>query len=387
MIIAGKHVWIADRFMPAKIYVEDGVICRVSSYSYEDNGAEKIDQDFGDNYIYPGFIDIHTHGSYGYDTNDGEPEGLRNWVKNVTEEGVTAILPTTVTQMPEVLTKAVANVATVVKEGYEGAEILGIHLEGPFIDSSKKGAQPEEAIVKPSVDQFIKYQEAAEGLIKYITLSPEHDEDFALTRYCSTNNVTVSAGHSSAEFETMLYAIANGVSSMTHVYNGMTGLHHREPGMVGAALILDEFYGEIIGDGMHVSKEAVKLFFDRKGKDHAILITDSLRAKHCPRGGVYDLGGHEIEINEDGLALLKGTNTIAGSTLSMNKGLRFLIEEAGVTPSQAINAATLNPARVLKVYDRKGRIAAGYDADITVLDRDYEVIGTYCKGLFFTKQK
>ncbi len=379
-------MWISDRFLPAKIYVEDGAICKVTPYS-PDSENEKIDKDFGENYIYPGFIDIHTHGSCGFDTNDGEPEGLKNWVLNVTEEGVTSILPTTVTQMPEVLKKAVSNVASVTIEGYEGAEILGIHLEGPFIDSSKKGAQPEEAIARPSVEQFIEYQKAAKGLIKYITLSPEHDEDFALTRYCSNNGVTVSAGHSSAEFETILYAMANGVSSMTHVYNGMTGLHHSEPGMVGAALILDGLYGALIGDGMHASQDAVKLFFDRKGKDHGILITDSLRAKHCPRGGVYDLGGHEIEINEDGLALLKGTNTIAGSTLSMNKGLKFLIEEAKVTPSFAINAATINPARALKVADRKGKIAAGYDADIAVLDKEYEVIGTFCRGQFFTKQK
>lgn len=387
LIIAGKHVWIVDRFVPAKIYVENGVIVKVLPFSEGESESEDVDYYYDEAFIYPGFIDIHTHGSYGFDTNDAEPEGLKNWIKNVTEEGVTAILPTTVTQMPDVLSRAVANVADVVKEGYDGAEILGIHLEGPFIDSSKKGAQPEEAIAVPNVEQFKKYQEAAEGLIKYITLSPEHDEDFALTRYCSGNGVTVSAGHSSATFETVLYAMANGVTSMTHVYNGMTGLHHREPGMVGSALVLDELYGEIIGDGMHVSKEAVKLFFDRKGNDHGILITDSLRAKHCHRGGVYDLGGHEIEINEDGLALLKGTNTIAGSTLSMNRGLKFLIKEAGVSPLQAINAATLNPARVLGVAERKGKIAAGFDADFAVLDIDYNVVTTFCKGRSFIKQK
>ena len=176
MRIQGKRVWIAGQFIAAQMEIEDGVISRIHGY-----GAGPADQDYGDKRIVPGFIDIHTHGAYDFDTNDGRPEGLRNWMKRIPEEGVTAILPTTVTQMPDVLTKAVANVAAVVKEGYEGAEILGIHFEGPFLDMEYKGAQPPEAIASASVEQFKKYQEAAQGLIKYITLAPERDPDHALT--------------------------------------------------------------------------------------------------------------------------------------------------------------------------------------------------------------
>lgn len=144
-------------------------------------GTHTADVDYGDKAILPGFIDLHTHGSYGYDTNDAETEGLRDWMSRIPEEGVTSILPTTVTQMPEVLTKAVASVAQVIDEGYEGAEILGIHFEGPYLDMEYKGAQPPEAIAQPSVEQFKQYQAAARGWIKYITLSPEHDTDHALT--------------------------------------------------------------------------------------------------------------------------------------------------------------------------------------------------------------
>ena len=176
MRIQGKRVWIAGQFMAAQMEIEDGVISRIHEY-----GAGPADEDYGDKRIVPGFIDIHTHGAYDFDTNDGQPEGLRNWMKRIPEEGVTAILPTTVTPMPDVLTRAVANVAAVVKEGYEGAEILGIHFEGPFLDMEYKGAQPPEAIASASVEQFKKYQEAAEGLIKYITLAPERDPDHALT--------------------------------------------------------------------------------------------------------------------------------------------------------------------------------------------------------------
>ena len=173
---------------------------------------------------------------------------------------------------------------------------------------------------------------------------------------------------------------ANGASSMTHVYNAMSPYHHRKPGMVGAAFRLRDLYGEIICDGCHSHLAAVNNFFAAKGRDHVIMVTDSLRAKHCPPGGNYQLGGHDIEIGEDGLARLAGTDTIAGSTLRMNRGLRILAEEAQVPFDAAVNSCTLNPARCLGVDDRKGRIAAGCDADLAVLDSDYEVLETWCRG-------
>lgn len=378
MRIQGKKMWIAGQFMAAQLLIEEGVIRQVLPY-----GEKEADEDYGDNRVLPGFIDIHTHGAYGYDTNDARPEGLREWMRRIPEEGVTSILPTTVTQMPDVLTAAVASVAKVVEEGYEGAQILGIHFEGPYLDMDYKGAQPPEAIAVPSVEQFQMYQEAAKGLIRYITLAPEHDPDHRLTRYCASNGVAVSMGHSSASYEKALLGIANGATSMTHVYNGMTPYHHRNPGLVGTALRVRDIYGEVICDGCHSHLAALNNFFTAKGRDYAIMVSDSLRAKHCPPGGNYQLGGHDIEIGEDGLARLKGTDTIAGSTLQMNRGLQVLIEKAGVPVDAAINACTINPARCLGVDDRKGKICAGYDADLVVLDRDYSVIQTYCKGKAF----
>lgn len=329
----------------------------------------------------PGFIDVHTHGAYGFDTNDGEQEGLRDWMRRIPEEGVTGILPTTVTQMPDVLTKAVANVAAVVREGYQGAEILGIHFEGPYLDMEYKGAQPPEAIAEPSVEQFKMYQQAAEGLIRYITLAPEHDKDFALTRHCKETGVVVSMGHSSASYEEAMMGIANGATSMTHVYNGMTSLHHRKPGLVGAAFRVRDIYGEIICDGRHSHLAALNDFVNSKGRDYTIMISDSLRAKHCPPGGDYELGGHPIEIKASGLAYIKGTNTIAGSTLCMNRGLKILVEDALIPFDAALNSCTVNPARCLGVDNRKGRLAAGYDADVVVLEDNYDVCQTYCRGV------
>lgn len=376
MVLQSRRVWLAGQFVPAQLEVADGKIVNVYPF-----GTKTPDVDYGNKRIVPGFIDVHTHGAYGFDTNDGEPEGLRDWMRRIPEEGVTSILPTTVTQMPEVLTKAVANVAKVVEEGYEGAEILGIHFEGPYLDMEYKGAQPPEAIAKPTVEQFKMYQEAAHGMIKYITMAPEHDPEFALTKYCSQNGVVVSMGHSSASYEQALMGIANGAMSMTHVYNGMTPYHHRKPGLVGTALRVRDIYGEIICDGCHSHLAALNNFFIAKGRDYSIMISDSLRAKHCPPGGNYELGGHPIEIGEDGLARLKGTDTIAGSTLNINKGLRILVEEAMVPFDAALNSCTINPARVLRVDDRKGKLTAGYDADIVVLEDDYAVAQTYCKGI------
>ncbi|MCD7908234.1 MAG: N-acetylglucosamine-6-phosphate deacetylase [Clostridium sp.] len=375
MIIQSKRIWIAGQFIAAQLEIEGKKILRVLPY-----GSRQADEDCGNDRIVPGFIDIHSHGAYNFDTNDGEPEGLREWMRRIPEEGVTSILPTTVTQMPDVLEKAVANVAAVAGEGYQGAEMLGIHFEGPYLDMEYKGAQPPEAIATAAVEQFKRYQEAAEGMIKYITLAPEHDEDFALTRYCSENGVVVSMGHSSATYEQALLGIANGATSMTHVYNGMTPYHHRKPGLVGTALRVRDIYGEVICDGCHSHLAALNNFFTAKGRDYSIMISDSLRAKHCPPGGKYQLGGHDIEIGEDGLARLKGTDTIAGSTLFLNRGLKLLVEQAMVSFDAALNSCTINPARCLGVDHRKGRIAAGYDADLVRLTDDYGVAQTWCRG-------
>ncbi|MCI8837715.1 MAG: N-acetylglucosamine-6-phosphate deacetylase [Hungatella sp.] len=375
MILQSRRIWIGGQFLEAQLDIAEGKIQAVYPY-----GTKAADEDYGTKRVVPGFIDIHTHGAYGFDTNDAEPEGLRDWMRRIPEEGVTGILPTTVTQMPDVLTKAVANVAAVVKEGYEGAEILGIHFEGPYLDMEYKGAQPPEAIAEPSVEQFKMYQEAAKGLIKYITLAPEHDRDFALTKYCKQTGVVVSMGHSSATYEQAMMGIANGAASMTHVFNGMTGFHHRTPGLVGTAMRVRDIYGEVIGDGCHSHLAALNDYVTAKGRDFTILISDSLRPKHCPPGGEYELGGHPIEISESGLAYLKGTTTIAGSTLNMNRGLKILVEDAMIPFDTALNSCTINPARCLSVDDRKGRLNAGYDADVVVLEDNYDVYQTYCRG-------
>ena len=376
MIIQSKKIWIADQFVAAQLDVEDGIIKNIYPYN-----EKEVTKDYGNLRILPGFIDIHCHGAYGFDTNEAQEEGLRNWTKNIVNEGVTALLATTLTQSEEVLTNAVSNVAKVVEDGYEGAEILGIHFEGPYLNKAHKGAQPEEFCVKPDVEQFKRYQEAAHGLIKYISMAVENDDDFALTKYCSQNGVVVSIGHSNATYEQAVLAFANGARSMTHVYNAMTPFTHRANGLVGGALRIRNMYGEIICDGNHSTLTALNNFFMSKGPDYGIMISDALMCKGLPEGTKFDFGGQEVIIYPDGSAHLVEAGNLAGSTLKINKGLQILIEEALVPVNYAINACTCNPARCLHVDDRKGYISVGYDADLVVLDNNYEVVQTYCKGI------
>lgn len=374
MIIQSTQVWVVDSFLACQIEVEDGKIAAILPY-----GTKPVDEDYGDLRVVPGFIDQHTHGAYGWDTNDATEEGLRKWLKNIPQEGVTALLPTTITQSEEVLTKAVRNVADVVKAGYEGAEVLGIHFEGPYLDQVYKGAQPEQYCVKPDVEQFKRYWEASDHLIKLITMACEHDEGYELTHYCVDHGIVVSQGHSSATYDQALMAVANGAMSMTHVYNGMTKFHHREPGLVGAAMRFRNVYGEIITDGNHSTLAAINDFFRAKGPNFGIMITDSLMVKSLPTGTKVLFGGNEIELMPDGSAHLTSTGGLAGSTLKVNMGLKILAE-AGVDWQTAINSCTINPATMLGVNDRKGSLQAGKDADIVVLNPNYEVVMTYCRG-------
>lgn len=376
MIIQSTRVWESGQFIKAQLEVEDDKIINVLPYA-----KKPVDKDYGDLRIVPGFIDVHTHGAYGFDTNDANEEGLRNWMEKIPSEGITGICPTTITQSHEVLSKALKNVAKVVKEGYKGAEILGIHFEGPYLDMVKKGAQPEQYIVPPSVEEFKQYQEDAEGLIKIITMATELDKDFSLTKYCSSHGVNVSIGHSNATYDEALMAVANGAKSMTHIYNGMSGFNHRENGLVGAAFRFKDVYGEVICDGNHSTLASLNILFASKGRDRVIMITDSLLGKGYKVGTKFLFGGNEVEIYPDGSAHLVEAKNLAGSTLKVNEGLKILVEKAQVPFDAALNSCTCNPARYLGIDNRKGYLYTGYDADIVVLNDDYSVAQTYCKGI------
>lgn len=375
MILQSKRVWVLNEWMDAQVEISDGKIAAVHPY-----GTYAADRDYGDRRIVPGFIDVHTHGAYGFDTNDADPEGLRRWAKSIVSEGITGFLPTTITQSEEVLTKALKNVANVVREGYEGARILGIHFEGPYLDQTFKGAQPEQYCVSPDLEQFKRYLEASEGLIRIVTMACEHDEGYRLTRFLCEKGIVPSLGHSSATFDQAVMAFANGARSVTHVYNGMAPYHHREPGIVGASFRFRNVFGEIICDGNHSTWAALNTFFTNKGPDYGVMITDSLQVKGLPAGTRTLFGGNLIELYEDGSAHLVGAGNLAGSTLKVNQGLRNLVEMAGLPWQTAINSCTINPARLIGMEASKGSITAGKDADVVVLGDDYSVEAVYVCG-------
>lgn len=375
MIIQSKRVYIASQLIPAQIEITDGKISGVYKY-----GEKPVDEDYGDLRIVPGFYDVHTHGYNGYDATAGGKDGLKRWLKDLPKEGVCGVCPTTLTQSHDTLKKAVTEIKDVKNEDPEGAEILGIHFEGPYLDVKYKGAQPEEYIVKGTVEEFREYQDACDGMIRIITLAPEHDDDFALTRYCYDTGVRVSLGHTDASYDTAVMALANGARGFTHTYNAMTPLSHRENGVVGAAFRAHDTFAECICDGNHSTMAALNIFF-REKRGYGVMITDSLMCKGFPAGTVFDFGGQDVEIYPDGSAhITTGRKQLAGSTLKINEGIKNLVEKALVPFEDAVDAASINPMKYIGMDDHKGRIRYGYDADIVVLNDDYSVKQTYCLG-------
>ncbi len=329
-------------------------------------------------HIIPGMIDVHIHGAAGADTMDGTVEAIETIAKRLPEEGTTSFLATTMTQSNENITAAL----TAVKE-YQSitesiyAEVIGVHLEGPFINVHKAGAQPSEYIIEPDVAMFQKWNEASGQQIKLVTLAPEVNGADELIDYLVAHDIVVSIGHSNGTYHDVVAAVKKGASHVTHLFNGMTGMHHREPGVVGGALLLDELHVEMIADGIHICPEMIELAYRQKGADRIVLITDSIRAK-CLQNGQYDLGGQQVTVLHDRATL--EDNTLAGSILKLNEGARHFQRYTGCSMQEVIQVTSVNPAKELNVYDRKGSLSIGKDADFVVVDDDFNVMFTYCRG-------
>lgn len=364
--VAGKGLVKTD------IAFEDGKIVAIGKL---DNVEPIFDTD---GVVLPGFIDEHIHGAGGADAMDGTEEALQTISEYVAKEGTTGFLATTMTQSPENIGKALKNVKTVREKGeYKGAEILGVHLEGPFISPKHVGAQPLEYVAKPAPETFDKYNEISGGNIKVVTLAPEVEGGLDLVKHLAKIGVVASIGHTGAKFSDVEAAVAAGATNVTHTYNAQTPLHHREAGVVGAAMLIDELNCEMICDTIHVSVPAIKIFVKNKPHDKFTLITDAMRAKGMP-DGLSELGGQQVFVKNGEARLSDGT--LAGSVLKMNVAVKNLVEKVGVSFTDAVDFASANPAKNLGLYDARGSIEVGKRADFAVMDKDYNILYTVIGG-------
>lgn len=337
-----------------------------------------------DGIVVPGFIDEHIHGAGGADAMDGTVDALQTISEFLAREGTTGFLATTMTQSPENITNALKAVKKVREKGeYKGAEVLGVHLEGPFISPKHVGAQPLEYVATPDAELFDKYNEASGNSIKIVTLAPEVEGGLGLVKHLSNIGVVASVGHTGGKYADVVNAVAAGATNVTHTYNAQTGLHHREAGVVGAAMLLDELNCEMICDTIHVSVPAIKLVIKNKPHDKYTLITDAMRAKGMP-DGKSELGGQDVFVNNGEARLADGT--LAGSVLKMNVAVKNLVEKAGVPFTDAIDFATYNPAKNIGVLNERGTIEVGKRADLTVLNSDFEVLYTLVNGKIVYKK-
>jgi N-acetylglucosamine-6-phosphate deacetylase len=339
-------------------------------------GATVIDAEGG--YLSPGLIELHIHGYLGRDVCDASEESIRIISKGLLENGVTGYLPTTMTVDMKVITGAIESVRALMAESrtpeFDGTTILGVHAEGPFISESKKGAQDPRYILKPDAD-FVK---ANSDVIRVITLAPEEDDaDFSqIKRITAETDVVVSMGHTSADYDTAVAGVKAGVRHATHLFNAMTPLTHRGPGVVGAALNSDEVSTELIVDTHHVNKALFDTVYKLKGRK-LCFITDCLPAGGLPEGE-YTLGGAKIIYKNDLCRLEDGT--IAGSVLKLNKGVWNVYTNSKIPLHECVNCASLNPATTLGIADKKGSIKVGKDADFVILDNEFNVKKTIIGG-------
>ena len=322
-------------------------------------------------YLIPGLTDLHFHGCKGEDFSDATPEGLQIMADYELSRGVTQICPAGMTLGEDQLTRICQNAAHHRSHNTGGAELVGLHLEGPFLCKAKKGAQNEAFLHDPDPVMLHRLQEAAEGLVKLVTLAPEQPGSREFIRGALADGVTVSLGHTTADYDTALAAYQAGARQATHLFNAMPPFTHRAPGVVGAAFDSPAVNVELISDGVHIHPSVVRAVFQLFGRDRVILISDSLRATGMPDGR-YPFGGQEIEVHGNRATMAGDPNTLAGSVSDLMACMKTAVS-FGIPLADAVTAAAVNPARVLGIDDRLGTLDAGKEANVVVLDQHLDV--------------
>ena len=332
-------------------------------------------------YITPGFIDIHIHGSNGSDVMDANMESLKNISNFLAGNGTTSWLATTMTVGVNEIRNSLQTVSEYMNSGRQGAQILGVHLEGPFLSPLAKGAHAEQHILPPAIANYQAITDGFWNLVRLITMAPEQEGALEMVSYLKERNITPSLGHTKGSYQQCCSGITAGMHHVCHFYNAMTPLNHREPGAVGAILENDTVTIELIADLVHVHPAAIRLAYKVKGRDRIVLITDAMNATGL-KDGEYELGGIPVYVR-NGEARQKD-GTLAGSTLTQDQALRNMVD-IGIPSEDVVAMLTETPARQIGVNTFKGRLAVGYDADINMLDQEFNIKETYVKGIAVTK--
>lgn len=360
--------------------VEEDRVSRIESLTASEHESANATHRFPEATLVPSYVDIHIHGCAGHDVMEATPEALARIGTYLASRGVGAYFPTTVTSSREETMRSLAGIAVEIerspKVGHRGATPLGIHLEGPFLSHSKRGVHTEALLEAPSIALFDRFWNAAEGKICLMTIAPELPGAAELIAHASSLGVRCSMGHSDAKVCEAEAGFAAGARSATHTFNAMRAMDHREPGLAAFVLDKQSLFAEIICDGVHVDPLMVRLYFKAKDKDRIILVTDGMSATGMPEG-IYMLGDMEVEVR-DGRCTSNGT--LAGSVLTLDRGVQNLMQFTGASLATAATAASRNPSQLMGINDNWGTIDVDRQANITVLSPAAEVVQTFLAG-------
>ena len=382
-IYAGRVLTPQEELADCVILVESGKIAGLGPRDQVRIPPDAVPYAAGDKIIVPGFVDLHVHGGGGHDVMEGTARALDRVTSTHARHGTTSIVATTVTASAEDTCHSLQGIARYIRAHQEAeekprlaAEILGIHLEGPFISKARRGVHPSDCIVKPSAGMLQKFREAADGLVRILTLAPELPGALELIASAVADGLTVAVGHTDADYDQARAAFAAGARHAVHFYNAMRPFTHRDPGVIGAVLTDPDITAEVIADGVHVAGPAIQVLIGTKGFDTVMLASDATSATGMPDGN-YRLGTLEVYV-KDGICR-NTEGKLAGSTLTLDRALQFIVA-LGVPFPEAVRMATILPARRLGLAGKKGIIAVGADADLVVLTPDLQVAGVMTRG-------
>lgn len=380
VITQGKIVTPTQTLPEGDLLIRDGKILALDTAGNISipPGAERIDA--GGLTVVPGFIDAHTHGGNGHDYMEGTTEGIRSTLRWLPSTGVTSVLPTLASAELKDELEMVTRLCEVKERLAAGeAAVLGIHLEGPYLSLTRRGAQPEKALRTPSIEEMKQLIEASGDSVRLVTLAPELPGALELVHFLVGQGIIVSGGHSEASSAQVMAAVQAGLSRVAHLYNGMAAFDHRNPGIIGAALTSDDIYAEIILDGIHIDPVAAKVALRAKGLDKVVLITDATQAAGLGDGVYIRPGNRRITV-KDGAARLD-SGSLAGSTLTLDRAVRNAVNLLQLPLADAVALATRTAANSLGIGATKGTLAPGKDADIVILGEKLDVRATLVGGM------